>query len=676
MKAPETIKLDPAVKQLSEPVRVDGDLIFVSGDAQTFALERSSLAIRWSAPGWLCHSLPGLVSTWKSGVGISGHAAADGHVLWRVPGRGRRHAVWDGRVVTFTSTSLEVRSGSTGDVTGEVALPWAIEPHARICGDLALAAPSNLEPPRSPRVCAVDLRTQSIRWDRVLFERPADEEGPLSMAAGEWSGPQQFYYNDRDTLHACSTEDGSVRWRAALDLKARWPVVAGSTVLLWTGDHLIAREELTGDVIFDVKHDALAGAAYPRLGLQHGRRVVLLFSGQLAVIDLTDGALINLYTKRTTLAGAVMIGERLVVPCGDGAIRVFDQSIWEPTAPRKPQGPRKPPPPRPFTTDRLTAEVLGGGADEPLVFDSRPPITIDGVGGFLAPAAADGHVLVAGEAQGLYSLAPETYSLRWQVPEFKGTPRIHAGFALQQTLVDLARYDVSGLRLADGTKAWTTECDGACCISADFIVTSVAKPGELRLFDPHRGEVVLAFPLPLPNLEGVSDKIALLEDRRGTFAAVDLRDGRELWTQRIEGTVRGLRGDVCVVGSHDRYDGYSLRTGEPLWRWQTSDQTFPFIEGDLWWFPSVMEPRIDILDTRTGEATSLRYKRGSSARIDARFEDYVVSPAAKGVYFYHPSRPAQLLPVRNASRLGRGKQVFDDLVFSEGGRLRPFRRVR
>jgi hypothetical protein len=259
---------------------------------------------------------------------------------------------------------------------------------------------------------------------------------------------------------------------------------------------------------------------------------------------------------------------------------------------------------------------------------------------------------------------------------------VHHGFILTDTGGIL-----TGRRVEDGTHAWSTPSEGLWKVSGDFIVTSIEHPPRLQLFDPRAQQVVMEFARGLRWLLGVTDRIAIVwEDYAVTnrFAGIDLRDGRELWRRETAPVQtpadawfwREVQDGVVVFERNFDREARSARTGEVVWR---VSGPFQWRRGRYWWNGNLEARRFDILDAATGDVSAVPASRGSGAgaRIDMTYDDYMVSLATKGIYFFHRTRPHQRLPIPNAAALSSGVQLGDDIVLrSNDGKLRAIRRVR
>jgi outer membrane protein assembly factor BamB len=688
MKPPQVIRLPQKYRQLHAPLLYDGGSVYVTNLRTTVALERGSMVFRWAIPGSL-EAVIGDTIVLRRGAKdqVLGLAAEDRRERWRTPDYGRSAGTWNDHVLFAGDGTVTMLSPVTGAAT-EVSQPLSPTFVGPVTGDtLLLAEAKMIDHPCAPRACAVDLRSREVRWDRLVGE-PVEGARGTFLRGDLPTGLLFFLYGD--TLSACSLANGDVRWQMPCDAKADRCVVAGDVVLHWSGGRLTGRHAMTGTVVFETNHEPLGPYSYPRLGLVHEKLALILMGGRMEVIDLADGAVVNEYERMTAFSDAVMIDGRLVVLTYLD-LRVFDDSIWaRPKARKLAARPRVAKPPV-FKSQRLIAQVLGEVPDEAMVFETQPPISVPGVNELRVPVVAGDTVLVGARSTGLYALAAPTYQFRWQQPDGPQEPDVHAGFIISRAWPSTV---LRGWAVETGQLAWLTDCDDRFFPSGDFIVVSAESGREVRLFDPSAGEVVTAFTAPLPILAGVSEKVAVMCDagpgnipwtrpNRNPVVGIDLRDGRELWRRHINSNADPLDDEprieaveegvvVCRVG--DRLEGRSVHTGDISWE---APGRWSYRAGHLWWRGSYEQKRFEVLDITTGRVTVIPVEHGGGAILSGTYDGYVLAPATRGLFFFHHSRPAQLLPIKLfAVGDTKGVQVREDLILNEQGKLRLLRRTR
>lgn len=70
-------------------------------------------------------------------------------------------------------------------------------------------------------------------------------------------------------------------------------------------------------------------AYHERTGVTYGRRYAVCYeSGELAVVDIDTGSLVNLLQWKKPLWRMMELDGRLLVATGDGELLVFDEGIW------------------------------------------------------------------------------------------------------------------------------------------------------------------------------------------------------------------------------------------------------------------------------------------------------------------------------------------------------------
>jgi hypothetical protein len=128
----------------------------------------------------------------------------------------------------------------------------------------------------------------------------------------------------------CSLKDGSILWHVPFwSPPDSWPTVHGGRLYILLRDRLVATEEATGRIVYDVTHPELRNSYREKRGTVYSDRLAIATeSGHLAVFNTGDGSLLSLYESKVPLWSTAEADGRLLVATGDGTLLVFDESIW------------------------------------------------------------------------------------------------------------------------------------------------------------------------------------------------------------------------------------------------------------------------------------------------------------------------------------------------------------
>lgn len=253
-------------------------------------------------------------------------SADDGRLLWTAPTRFMGVGVWQGNAIIDSKAGLELRDTHTGDLLQTHSVRGDYSGRLLVCGDLAI-----LESERTSK--ALNLVTGQLAWERALADEmrarlPAPTDtAAIKMSAG--SRPELLIAFHAGGTFAVSATDGSIVWHANVWSVYAWPTVHEGRVYGQCVKRFWALDEATGAVIYDVTHEQLRQAYREKNGtIYKGRMAVASEMGYLAVFGLADGALVSLYETKLPLWRTAEADGRLLVATGDGALLVFDESIW------------------------------------------------------------------------------------------------------------------------------------------------------------------------------------------------------------------------------------------------------------------------------------------------------------------------------------------------------------
>lgn len=150
------------------------------------------------------------------------------------------------------------------------------------------------------------------------------------------------------------------------------------------------------------------------------------------------------------------------------------------------------------------------------------------------PLVDDGRVLVADGSGSAAALDSETGVPEWHTDlgaGVRGTPVIVGDLFI----VGTDHGDLVALRVADGTRAWTTEL-GAVAISASLVeaggrVYAASEDGSMTAVDARSGAVLWTAAVGGPVLHGaaLAGGVLYVGDRTGRLSAIEAASGRERW---------------------------------------------------------------------------------------------------------------------------------------------------
>jgi outer membrane protein assembly factor BamB len=126
--------------------------------------------------------------------------------------------------------------------------------------------------------------------------------------------------------------DGTLQWHAPYAIPDNhFPVRDGRALVLTEQFQMIALDENTGARIYDHNcYPDLRDAASPRCGSVYKNRVAFpCATGHLAIFDADDGSLIDVREERAKLWASTVVDGKLAVGTGNGALLVYDESIWQ-----------------------------------------------------------------------------------------------------------------------------------------------------------------------------------------------------------------------------------------------------------------------------------------------------------------------------------------------------------
>ena len=255
-------------------------------------------------------------------------SAADGRLLWTAGSRLSGASVWRAWVVIDSNAGIELRDPATGEPDRVLPVAGGYRVRDVVCGRSAILQTHRI-------VKAFDLEAGEVRWERSLVDEMQDRLGNRSeseavrMAAG--SLPDTFIAFHAGATFACSVLDGSILWqRPEVASPNSWPVVHAGRVYSPVHERFRAIDEATGDLLYDIAHPELDRIAYrEKMGTVFRDRIAVAYeSGVLAVFNVADGALVQFYQGRSPLWRTAEADGRLLVATGDGALLVFDESIW------------------------------------------------------------------------------------------------------------------------------------------------------------------------------------------------------------------------------------------------------------------------------------------------------------------------------------------------------------
>jgi outer membrane protein assembly factor BamB len=253
-------------------------------------------------------------------------ATDDGRLLWTAPTRFMGVGAWEGRAIVDSDEGLELRDPRTGGVVVTHVIAGGYWGRLLTNGDLAI-----LESEHCTK--ALNLATGHLEWVRPLEDEmqrrlPArTDSGAIRLAVG--SRPHNLIAFYSGATFAVSAADGSILWHAPVWGPDTWPSVHRGRIYALFWDRFFALDEETGAVVYDVHHPTLKNAFRQKTGTVFRDRIaVALEIGWLAIFNLTNGSLVTLFDAKAPLWRTAEADGRLLVATGDGALLVFDESIW------------------------------------------------------------------------------------------------------------------------------------------------------------------------------------------------------------------------------------------------------------------------------------------------------------------------------------------------------------
>jgi outer membrane protein assembly factor BamB len=317
---------------LSDPV-VGADGIYI-GDrkTETVKLRRSDLRELWRIPSEQrtpTRRLCGEAILIMGGDGARGLSTATGGRLWTEAGRLVGLSSQGRPLVAKGQRLLAVLDPMTGDVLETVEMPEG-QPEV-VCGDV-MVLPSEWLPVKGfdlDPVRGFDLPGRRLLWERnlrteILAAHDVKARDPLlHFVCG---GPGRFVVACGASTLGCSLEDGRVLWHAPVAVTYNWPNVYEGRVYVAYLDRSIAIDEATGEVLYEVLHPELRGAALWRPGTVYGETIAFANeSGLVAIFDRRDGNLVETHEYKAPLWGTAEADGRLLVSTGDGKLLVFEE---------------------------------------------------------------------------------------------------------------------------------------------------------------------------------------------------------------------------------------------------------------------------------------------------------------------------------------------------------------
>ena len=304
------------------------------GDGRTTCLRRSDLEILWdvSSEGlWWVEGQGGrlVCSGGLKGDGV--RSPEDGRMLWRsVEIYGIR--AWKQFAVAIARTGLwiELRNFETGTTVRRI--PVGDEPleHGSgvIVGDRFFVG--------SATIRCFNLESGVLEWQRDVWreiDAHAGMEGDpgfLAPVPGTLGDRLISFY--RNATVAWSAVDGSVLWvrPGCRGTSSRPSAIDGRIYGSFERDLWII-EERTGELILRRKYPEFDGhlCYHEKQAKAFQRRLALPFeTGGLAIFNMENGDLVDLYKSKYPLWQCEEADGRLLVATGNGRLLAFDQSIW------------------------------------------------------------------------------------------------------------------------------------------------------------------------------------------------------------------------------------------------------------------------------------------------------------------------------------------------------------
>jgi outer membrane protein assembly factor BamB len=314
------------------------------GDHRFTACVTPTFERRWLLPvGWP------IGTGGRSAVGISlklathevsGVRLDDGVPVFRLPAPLGAN-VWRDQIVTATTdATLVCFDAATGARVRSIQLPWQPWNTGHRSGDHQMVVPQTPEGARDPRLCAADLRTGAVIWERGLLDEVAPWvlEPPLTnnylnwLASTQTSSESIWVFSHGGATFGARVSDGAIAWSAPYAIPYPDFLVRDGRLTFFTADHHhVALEVSSGAVIYDVNcWPEFQGASFPGVGAVFNNRIAFPHqSGHLGVFDLDDGLLLDVREEKEDLWTCAVVDSRLVIGTGSGRLLVYDESIWD-----------------------------------------------------------------------------------------------------------------------------------------------------------------------------------------------------------------------------------------------------------------------------------------------------------------------------------------------------------
>jgi hypothetical protein len=230
--------------------------------------------------------------------------------------------------LVIENDSIEIREPLTGHLVRTISVPGGIHDSGTLCGNILV------QPVAEPSEKAINLESGQVEWERDLrMEMGAllSEPSPSRFLAVLCSSHEAtFLAMHGGSSFGCSLKDGSIHWHVQVwSPPDSWPTVGGGRLYVLLRDRLVAIDEATGRTVYDVRHPELWDSYREKAGTVYKDRLAIATeSGHLAVFNTGDGSLVTSYAGKVPLWRTAEADGRLLVATGDGALLVFDESIW------------------------------------------------------------------------------------------------------------------------------------------------------------------------------------------------------------------------------------------------------------------------------------------------------------------------------------------------------------
>jgi outer membrane protein assembly factor BamB len=270
---------------------------------------------------------------------VTGVRLEDGSEVFQIPAP-LRASLWADQIVTVTrKETLECFDSATGELVRTIALPWQPMSIGQRSGDLQWVVPRTPEGARDPRLCAVDLRTGVVAWERPLLDelRSSVLVPPLVDNVMHWLSSSQTssdsisVFSHGGVTFGSRVVDGTIAWHAPYAIPGPEFFVRDGRVTFLTADHHhVSLDEATGAVIYEVDCSTeLQGANQPGAGVVFNDTIAFPHqSGHLGVFNMNDGRLVDVRHEKEDLWSCAVVNSKLVVGTGSGHLLIFDESIW------------------------------------------------------------------------------------------------------------------------------------------------------------------------------------------------------------------------------------------------------------------------------------------------------------------------------------------------------------